>query len=130
MSAVPDKAKGDKSEAPEPSRFEAIKAKGIEPEMPSIDAEFIVGYLYDIGPTMGDKAISHQEIESWQRNTGIDLDAWQTRTLHRLSVEYLVMSHNAKARDCQPPFKTPDLQPVVSVKTEETRNSLRALANL
>ncbi len=79
---------------------------------------------------MGDKAISHQELEAWQRNSGIELDSWQARTLHRLSIDYLVQSHSAKARDCKPPFEAPELPPVVSVKTEELRNSLRALANL
>ena len=98
--------------------------------MPPIEAEFIVGYLYDIGPTMGDRAITHQEIEAWQSNTGIELDSWQARTLHRLSVDYLIASHQATRRDCPPPFEAPDLPPVVSEKTEELRNSLRALANL
>lgn len=131
LSAVPDKAKSDKSQEPGISRLESIKKSGKpDPEMPTTDCEFIVGYLYDIGPTMGDQAISHQEIESWQRNTGIDLDSWQARTLHRLSVEYLVEAHNAKRRDCPPPWAAPDLPPVVSVKTEDLKQSLRALANL
>lgn len=131
LSAVPDKAKGDKSEEPGKSRLEQLKADGkLDPEMPPTDCEFMVGYLYDIGPTMGDRAISYQEIESWQRNTGVDLDSWQARTLHRLSVEYLVQAHNAKRRDCPPPWAAPGLPPVVSLKTEDLKQSLRALANL
>jgi hypothetical protein len=98
--------------------------------MPPLDAEFIVEYLYDIGPTMGDRAVSHQEIESWQKNTGIELDSWQARALHRLSVEHLVEALKARRRDCPPPWAAPDLPPVVSVKTEDLKQSLRALANL
>ena len=128
---MPDKAKFDKSDEPAVSRLQTLEDSGKpDPQMPPLDAEFMVGYLYDIGPTMGSKAVSHQEIEAWQRNTGVDLDSWQARVLHRLSVEYLVEANAARRRDCPPPWDAPDLPPVVSVKTEDLKQSLRALANL
>lgn len=128
MNAAPDKAEGDKSKTPSVSRREALKKQGIDdPDMPPCDAMHLAGYLFEIGPMMGDSPITHGEIESWQRNTGITLNAWEARTLKRLSIEYMSEAHKARARDCPAPWGG---APVPNLNAERVRDSLRALAAL
>jgi len=121
---VPEKAESDKSKTPEVSRREAMTEA---PDMPPCEAMYLAGYLFEIGPRVGEGAVTHGEIESWQRNTGIPLDAWEARMLRALSVEYLNEAHKATARDCPAPWG--DL-PVPNLKAEKLRDSLRALSAL
>jgi hypothetical protein len=93
----------------------------------------MIGYLYQIGPTLpsagGFAPITHGEIESWQNNTGIELDAWQSTTLRRLSHEYV--SEFVQAADpLRPaPFLTQTTQvDLKQAHDERVRNNLRALA--
>lgn len=79
-----------------------------ELELPPCDAGYLVKYLFDIGPVepggMGPAPLSHREIEAWQRNTGIELNAWEATTLRRLSREYLSMSQDATSPTCPSPW--------------------------
>ena len=133
---MPEKPKSDKSEGAEISRRETLKAGGIEePAMPPCDAEFMVAYLFEVGPTvaagMGAGPITHGDIADWQSNTGIELDAWQARTLRRLSLDYLAESHKASKPDCPPPWVHPDeVKAAPSRAAEDLRASIRALAVL
>lgn len=76
--------------------------------LPDNPAPHITDWLLEIGPTvsgaMGESAISWQEIEAWQRSTGIELDAWESRTIRKLSQAFIGQRHDAKARDCPAPF--------------------------
>lgn len=105
--------------------------KDYEPEMPPLEgSEYILGYLYEIGPimsgAMGSGPITHGELCAWQSNTGIRLSPWEVRTLRRLSIEYLNEQHRAGKLGCEPPWKSEDLKPEPSA----VQQSLRALANL
>jgi hypothetical protein len=132
LAAVPEKLESDKSGIDTPSRREKLKQDGItDPEMPPCDSLHIIDYLYEMGPTVGGAPVTHSEIESWQHNTGVELDAWQARTLRNLSAEYLVTAHNAKKWDCPPPWKAAiEAKPVLKAKTESMRNAIRGLAKL
>ncbi len=76
--------------------------------MPPCEALYLVGWLFEIGPTMaagmGDGPLTHGEIESWQRNSGISLNAWEARTMKRMSLEYLVESRKASERGRPSPW--------------------------
>ncbi len=73
-----------------------MELDGIEsPDMPECEAVYIIGYLSEVGPMQGDGPITHGEIEAWQRNTGIDLDAWEARTLRTISAEYASWHYRA-----------------------------------
>lgn len=103
--------------------------------MPECDAIYLVEYLFEIGPAMaagmGEGPISHAELQAWQNNTGIDLDAWESRTLKRLSVEYLIESRKAKELDCPAPWiDAPYVVAAPTRKAESMRNALRQLAEL
>jgi len=140
LNAVPEKPEGDKSDKKEVSRREAFRKElrlsdAEELDMPPCDAGYLLAYLFELGPTlptgMGDAPISHGEIESWQRNTGICLGSWESRILKRLSNDYLNQAHRSTARDCPSPWEdAPYGQIVLNLKAERTRDALRALANL
>lgn len=90
------------------SRIEAMGNRADELEYPSCDAGYLIKYLFDVGPVeaggMGPAALSHREIEAWQRNTGIELTSWEAGMLRKLSREYLAMSQDATSPSCPPPW--------------------------
>ena len=53
---------------------------------------------------MGEGPVSWAEITEWQRNTGIELDAWEARTIRRLSQVFVSQRHDAEKADCPAPF--------------------------
>jgi len=100
--------KDDKAETKRPSRIVQFEKDGVEVTMPECDAMHLVSYLYEIGPTlpngMGDAPLTHLEIEAWQRNTGIELSSWESRVLHRASLEYLSESQRATKPEAEAPW--------------------------
>lgn len=136
LNTTPDKAEGDKSTTPEVSRSEYYKRDGDDAlQMPPCDAYYLIPYFFEIGPTvaagMGEGAIGHLEVQAWQGNTGIDLNAWEARSLRRLSLVYLSESYKAKKPDCPAPWQEADyiaLSP--TRKSQTTRDAIRALAAL
>jgi hypothetical protein len=53
---------------------------------------------------MGNAPLSHSEIAAWQGNTGIELSAWEARTLRTLSAEYLNSAQDAEDAKCKAPW--------------------------
>lgn len=74
-------------------------------EMPECDAFYVIEYLFELGLTLGDSAITHSEIRAWMDNTGIDLSAWESRTIRALSGAYLSMSHEARSVESETPWE-------------------------
>lgn len=141
LNAVPEESGSDQPTKKKPvTRREALRkelkmAETEELEMPPCDAQFLVGYLFEIGPTqgggMGDAPLSHTEIEAFQRNTGIELDAWGARTLRRMSADYLAESQRAVAEDCPAPWQeAPYARPSRALVADRMRAATRALAEL
>lgn len=64
--------------------------------MPECEAMYLVNYLFEIGPVTGDSNVTHQELVAWQSNTGVELESWETRIMHRMSLEYIAESQRAK----------------------------------
>lgn len=77
--------------------------------MPPIEwGEYILGYLFEMGPTipgsMGASPLTFSEIEAWQRVVAIDLQPFEAQLIRRLSVEYFGQSHASTRRDCPAPY--------------------------
>lgn len=53
---------------------------------------------------MGPVPITHADIAHWQANTGININAWEARTLRRLSREYVGACIEAQEPDALPPY--------------------------
>ena len=125
----------DKAETKRPSRIKQYEKDGIEVTMPECGAMYLVSYLYEIGPTlpngMGDVPLSHLEIEAWQRNTGIFLDAWEARLIHRASLEYLSESQRATKPDAEAPWAdAPYLKQQSNLVALRMQAAMQELANL
>lgn len=136
LNTTPDKPEGDKSTTPEVSRSEYYKRDGEDAlEMPPCDAYYLILYLFELGPTvaagMSEGAIGHSEVHAWQANTGIELNAWETRCLRRLSMVYLSESFKAKKPDCPAPWAQASyIVSSPSRKSQSSRDAIRALAAL
>lgn len=73
--------------------------------MPPVEwGDYILEYLFEIGPTMADGPLTFSEIESWMRTTEIHLSPFEVRLIRRLSREYLGESFAATKRDREPPY--------------------------
>jgi hypothetical protein len=77
--------------------------------MPECAAEYLVGYLIEIGPTIGERPITHTDIQAWQILSGITLTPFESATLKRMSESYLSSHYEAKARDCPAPYLTREM---------------------
>jgi hypothetical protein len=90
------------------SRLEQYQKNGTEIEMPPLKAVHLVAYLFEIGPTfsggMGSVGLPFTEIESWQRQTGYELQSWEVSAIRRASIEYASQSYLATKVDCPPPW--------------------------
>lgn len=134
-----EKAEG-KVAAEKVSRRDMIKRKkGLSEfdhlEMPPCDAQYLVAYLYEVGPTMvssmGESPVLHTEIDAWQRNTGIELSAWESRIIRSLSIEYLGEMSRATDRDCPAPWQGASYSLSASqIAAERMKRETRALAQL
>jgi hypothetical protein len=101
-----ERAKDDKADAPTTSRLERMmKENGddYEPEMPEVVAEYILGYMTELGLTMTSGGypapLTHVEIDAWQDLVGIELRPWETRFIRRLSSEYIAEELRARKLD-------------------------------
>lgn len=87
------------------SRLAQYERDGIAPVMPDLGCgAYLVGYLWDIGPSTGEWQITQGEIAAWQANMGVDLQPWEVALLRRLSLDHLVQSRKSTAPDCKPPW--------------------------
>lgn len=59
-------------------------------ELPPVDAaQHLIGYLFEVGPSIAGEVLTFQEIQAWQNATGTILNSWEATTLRLLSGEYL-----------------------------------------
>jgi len=106
--AVPDKQ--------EKSRLQQQIDAGNEIKLPEVTAPYLLQHLFDIGPTypgaMGAVGLPFSEIESWQRQSGIELLPWEIQAIRNASIEYasqLAASHDP---ECPSPSKVVEQDPV------------------
>ena len=104
------------------------------PEMPLVEAEHLLSYLFEIGPTlsvgMGEAPLTHAEIAAWQVNTGVELASWEARFLQRLSLDYLVQAQSARLLNCAAPWREWEAAAGRAVIAKSVQASIRALVNL
>lgn len=103
--------------------------------MPPCTAAHLVGYLFEMGPTvstgMGESPLPHTEIAAWMANTGIRLTCWETRTLRRLSCEYAQSSYLSQKPDCPAPWAdAPYCKPAPNLVAQRMRAEMRRQAAL
>lgn len=108
MNTAPEIKHSGKGEKPKPlTRLEQMKQRGTEAIWPPLPVEYIVDWLFEIGPSiagsMGEAPIGWPDIAAWQELTGIEPDAWEARTLRRLSKAYVAQRHRSEDPKCPEP---------------------------
>ena len=99
----PKKSKSSQDDPPSVSRREKLLADG--EDLPSVDpgpAAYLLEYFLELGPmhfsSMGEVPFSYEQIDAWQRVTGVVLLPWEALTLCGLSIAY----GNEKAAGADP----------------------------
>jgi hypothetical protein len=97
------------------TRIEKMQTDGLEPDLPPLHAgQHLIDYLMQAGPLayggMGPAPLSHGEIQAWQLNTGIELNAWEANTLRTLSRDYVAQLQVSSAADEPAPYVAISLQ--------------------
>lgn len=82
----------------------------------------------EVGPTipagMSYGPISHSEIRSWQKNTGITLNAWESRTLKYLSSAYVAEKDKSSDPSRAAPYTTATIEAKRKAATSKNLDSL------
>ena len=109
-----------------------IKESGGACEYPPAPlCEYLLGYLYEVGPVlsggMGNTPLTHSEIRAWQDNTGVELSAWESQTLRRLSAEYLGESQSAESPDAPAPWQREQSHEEKQSVSSKVQNAFRLL---
>jgi len=91
------------------TRMRRFDEQGVQPPLPDAGpAAHLAGYLLDAGPVayggMGPVPLTHADIAAWQANTGVELTAWEARTLRGLSMDWVGMLQTAAQPDCAAPW--------------------------
>jgi len=95
-----------------------------ELEPPEVDDSlaYLVEYLFQIGPTLGEHELSFGEMSAWCDRSGADLDDFESMALKQMSRAYLSMVHQARDPKCIcPAFDAPDLDEMEPEEVEAQR---------
>lgn len=71
---------------------------------PVYSGQYLLDYLFEIGPVKGEGPIEMRDLLDWQDALGVEWQPWQSRLLIRLSRAYLGETYRATKRDAEPPW--------------------------
>lgn len=86
------------------TRLEAMTESRQAILLPPNPAEYLTDWLFDIGPSAGDRSIGYTDLAAWQAISGVKLEPWEARTLRRLSGEYLGQMAKSRKAGSPPPY--------------------------
>lgn len=132
LSAAPGPPK-KKDEQDRRSRLERLRARGSEPDLPSVELAYLVEYLYEVGPALqggfGPAALTHGELRAWQDNVGLELQPWECRALIHLSKAYCAEFAAATDPAAPAPWVAPEMAPEEKRRvSDDLRDSMRRMA--
>lgn len=85
-----------------------MQMRGETPALPENPAPHITDWFLEIGPAvsagMGEAPIGWQDMAAWSDLTGIELDAWEARTIRSLSEVFVAERHRARKPACMAPY--------------------------
>lgn len=89
------------------------------------------GYLLELGPMrdggMGNIAVTWQELKAWSDVTKASLDAWQAKTLKRLSDEYVYQFNVSIDPNCPAPYQNFTASEIPQETHETVDQKLRSI---
>lgn len=94
---------------------------------PAGSAAYLLAHFWQVGPAVGEHAITSGELRDYQQNMGISLSPWECKTLRRLSIDYLNESQRATKADCPPPYS--ESSDVARLRQAEIRRKLDTFLN-
>ncbi|MDR7331766.1 hypothetical protein [Roseateles asaccharophilus] len=118
------------------TRAEKAKAEGMPLLLPPAgDAAYLVAHLFEVGPLgwagMGEVPISHVDIQAWQANMGIELEAWEARALRRMSGAYVDQLAKSREPACVAPWAPETLpEDARAVVHNKVKSAFSALAQI
>ena len=74
----------------------------------------LIDSLDEVGWHQNGKALTWLELESWQRQTGVELTPWEATAIHGLSAHFVEWLHQSVDVSSQPP---------IAVESEQDRAS-------
>lgn len=92
---------------------------------PAVD--HVVGYLFEVGPSVGEHPLTFVELEAWQRVTGVRICEFEAFALRQLSGAYLAMRHEASDSKCPSPFMRAATLPPKAEVSNRLRDFLRSM---
>lgn len=74
---------------------------------------YLIDILFEIGPVKptgmgGTVPMGEPDLHAWQCNQGVELTAWEARTLRVMAREYSAMLTEASEPTCPPPYVAAD----------------------
>lgn len=85
-----------------------MRVDGVAIHLPPNPMPYIIDWLMEIGPVtaggMGSTPLAWSDIAAWQDLTGINMTAWEARTIRRLSRDFHDQLHRSKEPTCPAPY--------------------------
>jgi len=99
--------------------------------MPECNAVHVIEYLFELGLTLGESAITHSEMRAWMDNTGVVLSVWESRSIKNLSAAYLSSCHESRDPDSETPWEdAPHYMSAKWRKAMKLKQSIRKAAEV
>lgn len=114
------------------SRLESLLANGGTPLFPKLgQGEYLLSHWFELGLTatsgMGLCPLSFQEINAFAQCNGVELLAWESVTLRRMSAEYVMQLSAGEKPECPPPYGDPVNQFDREIVEKKISSAFRAL---
>ena len=109
-----------------------LQANGGTPLFPEVArGEYLLAHWFDLGLTatsgMGLCPLSFQEINAFAKCNGVNLLAWESVTLRRMSAEYVMQLGAGEKPECPPPYGDPVNQFDREIVEKKISSAFRAL---
>ena len=114
------------------SRLDLLQSNGGTPLFPEVArGQYLLAHWFDLGLTatsgMGLCPLSFQEIKAFSQCLGVELLSWESVTLRRMSVEYLMLLSAGETPECLPPYGDPVNQFDREIVEKKISSAFRAL---
>ena len=108
------------------SRIDALIDDGLEPDLPDIEADYIVEYLQDIG--FSQEPLSSRELLAWCELRGCELQLWESEFMRKLSREYANQYFASQEKTCKAPYEPEEISAHnAQAITDKMRRQMKAL---
>lgn len=82
-----------------------MEESGLPFQMPPVEwGQYLLDYLWEIGPTKKDGPIEAPDLVAWEHLLGVEWEPFESRLLIQLSKAYLGESHSASKREAKCPW--------------------------